>query len=239
MLYDHPLRHLGLELQDACNVPALQDWLSERKVMLQLVKQQLQRAQHRQKNQADKHHSDRVFQVGDLVYLKLQPYIQSSVVKRANHKLAFKYFGPYPVVARIGQVAYQLQLPASSSIHPVFHVSLLKKTIGPNAQVSSKLLDLSHSLQWPEQVLQKRCVQHHNKEIPQLLIKWSSWPVELATWENEDSIKQRFPGAEAWGQASSQGEENVRKREEDITQVKRPSRARRHNQQIYGPDWTQ
>jgi hypothetical protein len=42
-------------------------------------------------------------------------------------------------------------------------------------------------------VLQKRCVQHHNKEIPQLLIKWSSWPVELATWENEDSIKQRFP----------------------------------------------
>jgi hypothetical protein len=47
------------------------------------------------KHQEDKRRSNREFQVGDLVYMKLQPYAQSSVAQRANQKLAFKYFGPY------------------------------------------------------------------------------------------------------------------------------------------------
>lgn len=49
------------------------------------------------KKQADKRRSERVFQIGDQVFLKLQPYIQSSVAHRANHKLAFKFFGPFTV----------------------------------------------------------------------------------------------------------------------------------------------
>jgi hypothetical protein len=75
------------------------------------------------KRQADKGRSERQFQVGDQVYLKLQPYVQSSLAPRSNQKLAFKFFGPYPVVRRIGSVAYKLKLPDDSSIHPVFHVS--------------------------------------------------------------------------------------------------------------------
>lgn len=72
---------------------------------------------------ADKHRSFREFAVGDFVYLKLQPYVQTSVATRANHKLAYKFFGPFPVIAQVGKVAYELQLPAHSSIHYVFHVS--------------------------------------------------------------------------------------------------------------------
>jgi hypothetical protein len=128
---------LGLHLKDSCDIPSLDEWLNE--LMVQLVQQQLVRAQQIQKYQTGKKRSDRVFQPGDLVYLKLQPYIQSSLAKRANHKLAFKYFGLFPIVARVAEVVYKSSLPAGSSIHPVFHVSLLKKDIGPQEQVSLQL----------------------------------------------------------------------------------------------------
>jgi hypothetical protein len=78
------------------------------------------------KRHADKGRSERVFQVGAEVFVKLQPYIQSSLAPRANHKLAYKFFGPFRVLYRIGSIAYKLEFPPSSSIHPMFHVSQLK-----------------------------------------------------------------------------------------------------------------
>ena len=71
-----------------------------------------------------------------MVFLKLQPYVQSSVAPRANHKLAFNFFGPYRILERIGKVAYRLQLPDSASVHPVFHVLQPKRSPG-NQTVST------------------------------------------------------------------------------------------------------
>jgi hypothetical protein len=50
--------------------------------------------------QADKFWPIKEFEAGELVYHKLQSNVQSSMVRCANHKLAFKYFGPYPVAAK-------------------------------------------------------------------------------------------------------------------------------------------
>jgi hypothetical protein len=47
------------------------------------------------KRQANQHHSEHNFQIGDEVFVKLQPYVQSSFARRANQKLAYKFFGPY------------------------------------------------------------------------------------------------------------------------------------------------
>lgn len=74
--------------------------------MIVLLKFHLLRAQTMMKQQADKVRSNRVFQVGDWVWLKLQPYMQQLVTSRVNHKLASKFYGSFQIVAAIGVVAY-------------------------------------------------------------------------------------------------------------------------------------
>lgn len=122
-LYGCSPKHFGISASDAVAVPELSVWLQDRQVMDAVIKQHLNRSRQRMKRQADKHRSERVFAVGDMVFLKLQPYVQSSLALRSNQKLSFKYFGPFKIVAKVGQVAYRLDLPAYASMHPVFHVS--------------------------------------------------------------------------------------------------------------------
>ena len=73
---------------------------------------------------------DREFAVGDWVYLRLQPFRQSSLPWCKNLKSSPKFYGPFQITHCIGVVAYKLDLGASSRIHPVFHVSALKQQLG-------------------------------------------------------------------------------------------------------------
>lgn len=117
--------------------------------------------------------------------------------------MAFKFFGPYEILAKIGQVAYQLNLPSSSSIHPVFHVSQLKH-MAPGTQVISPLpseVELPHV---PVKVLQRRLKSKGIQSVPEVLVQWSGWPTELATLEDLARLQQSFPSAPAWGQADFQ-----------------------------------
>lgn len=62
--------------------------------------------------------------------MKVQPYMQTIVDVISNLKLSSKYYWPYRVIEKIGLVAYKLTLPHGPQIHPVFHVSQLKKRVG-------------------------------------------------------------------------------------------------------------
>lgn len=204
VLYGRKPRSLGLSLDIA--IPAtLSEWIQERTAMQALVRQHLIRAQDRMKKQADKNRSERSFVVGDWVYLKLQPYVQSSVLPRAHQKLGFKYFVPYQVLARVGAVAYRLQLSDSSRIHPVIHVSQLKFAAGFKGEASTALPVSLPEFRVPEQILQTRGVTKGNRLVQQVLVAWSGLPHDLATWEDKEALRQCFPRAPAWGQADFQG----------------------------------
>jgi hypothetical protein len=178
--------------------------LRDRQTQLDRLKLHLAAAQNRMKLQADRHRSDKEYSVGDKVYLKLQPYAQSSVVNRPCPKLAFKFFGPYEILARVGTRAYRLALPAASLIHPVFHISQLKEFVPDHTPVFHdlpKIVELDIIDTVPEAILDRRLVKKGSAAIPQGLIKWKNIDADSATWEDLSVLRARFPDFSAWGQA--------------------------------------
>jgi hypothetical protein len=73
------------------------------------------------------------------------------------------------VIQRVGQVAYRLRLPESSHIHHVFHVSLLKKTVGQEVSVSPSLPSMLSEYQVSEQVLKHKVIVKGVCSVPQAL----------------------------------------------------------------------
>ena len=87
------------------------------------------------KQQADQNHSERSFDVGDSVFLRLQIDKQIPLKQaKKDNKLSPKYYGPYKALQNIGTMEYKLELPAYSRVHLVFHVSCLKKVIVTRSQ---------------------------------------------------------------------------------------------------------
>lgn len=85
------------------------------------LKDHLNLAQQRMKRQANKKRKDIEFQEGDWVYLKVRPYRQKTLSRKRCEKLSPKFFNPFLILNRIGNVAYRLQLPSEAQIHDVFH----------------------------------------------------------------------------------------------------------------------
>lgn len=162
------------------------------------------------KKQADRNRTERSFELGESVLLKLQPYAQSSVANRPCAKLAYKYFGPFKIVDKIGKLAYKLDLPVDSRIHPVFHVSQLKPFTPNYTPVFSELPrppDLASHDAEPMEILERRMVKRGSSAIVQIKVKWSD-AAASSTWEDYETLRRRFPQACVWQEQEDEAEEH-------------------------------
>jgi hypothetical protein len=164
---------------------------------VQFIRQTLKAAQSRQKSYADVRRRELVFQAGDYVYLKVSPM---RGLKRFNvkGKLAPRYVGPFKILERKGEVAYQLELPVSlSNVHNVFHVSQFKKCLRvPEEQLPLEELDLQDDLTYEEspiKVLDTAERITRSKTIRMCKVQWKHHSEEEATWEREDDLKSKYP----------------------------------------------
>ena len=162
--------------------------LKDRDEALRQLKTHLTRAQEHMRRMANTHRRDVNFSIGDWVYLKLRPHKQKSAAQRINQKLAPRYFGPFQIEEKLGPVAYKVNLPASSKIHPVFHVSLLKPAVVTqtiNATLPAEYTLDDTDILLPYKVLAQRSISSQGNTINQFLIQWHYKPVEEATWEEK------------------------------------------------------
>ncbi|GJR97987.1 putative reverse transcriptase domain-containing protein [Tanacetum coccineum] len=162
-----------------------------------LIKQRMQAAQDRQKSYADRKQKPMEFKVGDRVMFKVSPW--KGVVRFGKRgKLNPRYVGPFRVLAKVGKVAYKLELPQElRRVYHTFHVSNLKKCYADEPLVM--LLEGIHvddKLQFveePVEIMEREIKRLKRSRIPLVKVCWNSRRGPEFTWEREDSFKQKYP----------------------------------------------
>ncbi|KAJ9565504.1 hypothetical protein OSB04_001470 [Centaurea solstitialis] len=157
---------------------------------IQQIRERLKAAQSRQKSYADKRRSDLEFSVGDKVLLKVSPW--KGVIRFR------KFIGPFEIVARVGRVAYRLELPPElSQIHDTFHVSQLRKCLADeSAFVSLEDIEVDEWLNYAEKpiaVLERKTKTLRNKEVGIVKVQWEHRKGSEWTWEPEEEMRRNQP----------------------------------------------
>jgi hypothetical protein len=111
-----------------------------------------------------------VFQIGEWAWLRLQHRVAVGITPLKHSKLSARYFGPYKIIEKIGEVAYRLQLSAKARIHDVFHIVLPKKFEGTPPVLTIPLPPMQHGrvLPTPAKVMKARL----NRGTWEILVSW-------------------------------------------------------------------
>lgn len=169
--------------------------LVERQALHSKLQQRLRKAQELMKKYADAKREDITFEVGQWVYVKLKPGRQTSITAQRHPKLSKRFFGPFQILERIGSVAYRLQLPPESRIHPVFHSSLLRPHYDALPATDKD---------WPLQTQDQQPLRkplcfldsHFDSTTTPptrwVLTQWVGEPPEDTTWESWPELREAY-----------------------------------------------
>ena len=165
--------------------------------MCKVIRDNLKAAQSRQKSYYDSKHGDLAFEIGDHVYLRVSP-MKGTRRFGIKGKLAPRYVGPFKIVSKRGDLAYQLELPSNfANVHDVFHVSQLKKCLRvPEHVVDVEGVDLESDLtysEYPVRVLDHKDRVTRRNTTRWYKVQWNQHSEEEATWESEDFLEENFP----------------------------------------------
>jgi len=171
-------------------VVALDRQLQERDAFLAEIRECLLQAQDYMKEYHDKTHRRVEFEVSDWVWLRLHQRTAATIKGSPSSKLSPRCYGTFPVLERLGSVAYRLKLPPKSRLHDVFHVVFLKYT-GDSPATTVPLPPIIHSraVPTPASVLRAR----PSSTSWDLLVHWQGQSDADATWEPLEQFKESFP----------------------------------------------
>ena len=186
VVYGKPPPSIPQYLPGLTRNEAVESLVESRQLMHAKLQKRLKKAQTTMKKYADMKRDDITFSVNQWVYVKLRPSRQRSVTGHIHPKLSKRYFGPFRISAKVGNVAYRLELPPESRIHPVFHSSLLRLHHGPPPS-SSEPWNLEivgqKPLQRPLCLLDSKLDTSTTPPTRLVLTQWVGQPPEDTTWE--------------------------------------------------------
>ncbi|GJX35862.1 putative reverse transcriptase domain-containing protein [Tanacetum coccineum] len=161
------------------------------------IRNRLLAARSRQKNYTDVRRKPLEFAVGDMVMLKVSPW-KGMIRFGRRGKLGPCYIGPFKIVARVGPMAYKLELPEElRGIHDTFHVSNLKKCMADKNLVipldEIQLDDKLYFIEEPVEIFDREVKKLKQSRIPIVKVHWNSRRGPEFTWECEDQFKNKYP----------------------------------------------
>jgi hypothetical protein len=126
------------------------------------------------------------------VCLRVQPLRLSPWRRGGAKRMRSHLFGPFRVIERDEDVAYELELPKGSQCRNVYYVSCLQRAWGSQVTTPIELLPLDESGQMlltPEEILGVPERRMRSRVIREYHVRWRDWPVENASWESEHILQ--------------------------------------------------